>query len=277
MFVESDGARIHYDTSGDGEPVILLAGFGAAGSYWRRMPPLLDGFLCVTMDNRGVGDTVYDGPFSMADMADDAVAVMDGLGIGKAHVVGWSMGSHIARKLACRHPDRVADLTLVGTYLQRPARSDYVLRGMLSMVIDGKAPMECLFRSVNAFCLTESTFRRFEAEGRDAPLPREPLDPHGLLLQLDAIGDNDSGEPDLGISAPTLLIHGDEDIMVPCEQGVRVAERIPDSRMIILEGQGHGIPFDAYADDLLGFFSEHPIAGRRRPCGPPRSWRRCPP
>ena len=166
MFVESDGARIHYDTSGDGEPVILLAGFGAAGSYWRRMPPLLDGFLCVTMDNRGVGDTVYDGPFSMADMADDAVAVMDGLGIGKAHVVGWSMGSHIARKLACRHPDRVADLTLVGTYLQRPARSDYVLRGMLGMVIDGKAPMECLFRSVNAFCLTESDAGSDAAKGQ---------------------------------------------------------------------------------------------------------------
>lgn len=117
MFAESDGARISYDTAGDGEPVILLAGFGAAGSYWRRMPPLLNGCLCVTLDNRGVGDTVYDGPFSMADMADDAVAVMDDLGIGKAHVVGWSMGSHIARKLACRHPDRVADLTLVGTYL----------------------------------------------------------------------------------------------------------------------------------------------------------------
>ena len=277
MFAESERARISYETAGSGEPVVLIAGFGAAGSYWRRMIPLLDGYRVVTLDNRGVGCTEYDGPFSIADMADDVIAVMDDIGIPRAHVVGWSMGSHIARKLAGRHPGRLTDLTLIGTYLERPARSDYMLRGMTGMVLEGKAPIECLYRSINAFCMTESTFRRFEREGREVPLPRDAVDPRGLILQMDAIGDNDSGKPDLGISVPTMLIHGDEDIMVPCEQGMLVAERIPGSRMVLLKGQGHGIPFDAYSDELRRFFSEHPIAERRHRPSPPLSSRRCRP
>lgn len=259
MFAESDGARVRYDVSGDGEPVVLIAGFGAGRGYWRRMVPLLDGYRVVTLDNRGVGETSYDGEFTIEDMADDVAAVLDDLGIGRAHVVGWSMGSHIARKLASRHPDRVGALVLVGTYMERPARSDYMLRGMTGMVLEGRAPMECLYRSINAFCMTEAAFRRFEREGREAPLPREDMDPRGLMLQMDAIGDNDAGEPDLGISSPTLLIHGDEDIMVPCGEGRRVADAIPGSRWLLLKGQGHSIPFGAYADAVRGFLSEHPL------------------
>ena len=259
MFAVSDGARVCYDVSGEGETVILLSGFGAGRGYWRRMVPLLEGYRVVTLDNRGVGDTEYSGEFSIADQADDVVAVLDELCTERAHVVGWSMGSHIARKLAGRHPDRVGGLVLVGTYLERPARSDYVLRGMTDMVLEGRAPIECLYRSINAFCMTEATFRRFEEEGREAPLPREDMEPRGLMLQMDAIGDNDSQEPDLGISSPTLLIHGDEDIMVPWQQGRLVADRIPGSGWLLLKGQGHSIPFDAYADAVRGFLSEHPL------------------
>lgn len=259
MFAESDGAVVRYDVSGEGEPVVLIAGFGAGMGYWRRMVPLLEGYRVVRMDNRGVGETRYDDEFTIADMADDVVSVMDDCGMDRAHVIGWSMGSHIARKLASRHPDRVGALVLVGTYMTRPARSDYVLRGMTDMVLDGRAPLECLYRSINAFCMTEATFRRFEEEGRDAPLPREEADPRGLMLQMDAIGDNDAGEPDLGISAPTLLIHGDEDIMVPWQQGREVADAIPGSGWLLLRGQGHSIPFDAYADAVRGFLSEHPL------------------
>lgn len=78
------------------------------------------------------------------------------------------------------------------------------------------------------------------------------------------------------IHVPTLVIHGDEDIMVPCYEGRKVSDLIPDSRFLLLKGQGHGIPVKAYAESLLEFISEHPIAERRRPCGRPRSSPRYP-
>ena len=100
------------------------------------------------------------------------------------------------------------------------------------------------------------------AAGRDPPLPKDPDDPVKLMHQLMAIdvSDRERHEPDLHV--PTLVIHGDEDIMVPCYEGRKVSDLIPDSRFLLLKGQGHGIPVKAYAESLLEFMSEHPIAER---------------
>lgn len=276
MFAEADGARICFDSAGTGEPVVMIGGFAAGRGYWSKAPECLPGYRIITLDNRGVGDTEYSGQFSMSDMADDVIAVLDALGLEKAHIVGWSMGSHIARNLASRHPGRLIDLTLIGTYLDRPARSQYVLDRMLGLVLDREIPLKVLYMAINAFCFTEESFKRFEAAGRDPPLPKDPDDPVKLMHQLMAIdvSDRERHEPDIHV--PTLVIHGDEDIMVPCYEGRKVSDLIPDSRFLLLKGQGHGIPVKAYAESLLEFMSEHPIAGRRRPCGRPRSSPRYP-
>lgn len=258
MFADSKGAKIGFDVTGRGEPVVLIGGVGAGRRYWDRMVPLLEGFQVITLDNRGVGETEYSGQFSMDDMGDDVIAVLDALDYTNAHIVGWSMGAHIARNVACRYPERVTDLSLVATYLDRPARSQYVLDGMASLVESGRAPMEVLYRSINAFCLTEATFRKFEKEGREVPLPRESVDPAGFMMQLRAIDANDRRAADVDITAPTLLIHGDEDIMVPWAEGRRVADLIPSSQWVLLEGEGHGIAFESYAAILRSFMLEHP-------------------
>lgn len=261
MFAEARDARICFDSVGDGEPIVMIGGFGAGRGYWSKAPACLPGYRIICLDNRGVGDTEYEGEFSVSDMADDVVAVLDTSGIGKAHIVGWSMGSHIARNLASRHPDRVEDLTLVGTYLDRPARSQYVLGRSMDMVICGEMSPKALYMMINAFCFTEGTFRRFEEEGRDAPLPRTFDDPEGLMHQLEAIDANDR-ERIQKIDTPTLIIHGEEDIMVPFSEGRKVADLIPGSRFLLLSGQGHGIPVKSYSRELLEFLSEHPIAER---------------
>ena len=258
MFAEARDARICYDSVGEGDPVVMIGGFGASRGYWSKAPACLPGYRVISLDNRGVGDTEYEGPFSMSDMADDVVAVLDSSGIGKAHIVGWSMGSHIARNLASRHPDRVEDLTLVGTYLDRPARSQYVLGKSMEMVINGEMPLKALYVMINAFCFNEETFRRFEKEGRDAPLPKAFNNPKGLMHQLEAIDANDR-ERIQRIHAPTLVIHGEEDIMVPFSEGRKVADMIPGSRFLLLGGQGHGIPVKSYSGELLEFFSKHPV------------------
>lgn len=261
MFAEGRGARIFFDSAGQGEPLLMVGGFGAGHGYWSKAPMHLPGCRILTLDNRGVGETEYEGQFSISDMADDAVAILNALDIDRAHVLGWSMGSHITRNLASRHRDRVADLTLIGTYLDRPARSQYVLDRTLGMVRSGEIPLKVLYMMINAFCFSEETFRRFESEGRDAPLPRIFDDPEGLMHQLRAIDVNDK-ERVVDIGAPTLVLHGDEDIMVPWSEGRKVADLIPGSRFELLGDQGHSIPVKVYANMLLKFISEHRIAGR---------------
>ncbi len=260
MYADATGARIRYDSSGEGEPVVMIAGFGACGGYWSRAPSALPGYRIVSMDNRGVGGTEYSGGFSMEDMADDVVAVMDSEGIEKAHVVGWSMGSLIARNLASRHPDRLADLTLIGTYLERPARSEYVLDGMVRMVADGEASMKAFYSVVNAFCFSERVFRRFAEKGHPVPLPKEGQDVEGLMDQLTAIAEYDARKADTDIRVPALVIHGSEDIMVPPSEGRRMADLI-GGRFLLLDGEGHGISPDVYSRQLMGFMKEHPVGG----------------
>lgn len=259
MYADNGDARIWYEAVGEGEPLVMVAGFGAGHAFWRSAPSLLPGYRIVTLDNRGVGRTEYSGPFGTDDQADDVIAVMDALGIGKAHMVGWSMGSHIVRNLAVRHPGRVADLVLVGTYIDRPARSHYVLEETLRSVVSGELPLKSLYMMVNAFCLTEGAFERFEREGRSPPVPDQADDPQGLMDQLNAVGGNDVGARDVEVGVPVLIVHGAEDIMVPPEEGRKAASLIEGSRYMELPGQGHRIPLRFYAAYADAFFREHPV------------------
>ncbi|MBR2254523.1 MAG: alpha/beta fold hydrolase, partial [Candidatus Methanomethylophilaceae archaeon] len=130
-FAETDGARVHYETYGRGIPVILVTGLNGTVSFWDRLVQLMgDGYRTVAIDNRGAGLTEYRGPFSMSDMADDVRCIMDAEGIASAHLVGWSMGSHISLNLAARHPGRVRSLTLVSSMTRTPSRSSYILTSM---------------------------------------------------------------------------------------------------------------------------------------------------
>ena len=113
MFAEVNGVRLNYDDVGEGEPVLLLAGFGSNRRFWKAMPSLLPGCRCIMPDNRGVGDTEYSGRFTIGDMAEDAAQLVSSLGLERVHVVGWSMGSHIAQEFAYVHPGMTKSLTLV--------------------------------------------------------------------------------------------------------------------------------------------------------------------
>lgn len=259
MYAESGGARIWYEDVGEGEPLVMIAGFGAEHSFWSRAPSLLKGYRIVTLDNRGVGRTEYSGHFDTSVQADDVIAVMDALGIEKAHILGWSMGSHIARNLAVRYPDRLVDLILIGTYIDRPARSQYVLDGTLRAVVEGRIPLRFFYMMVNVFCLTEGAFEVFEKEGREPPVPRGEEDPQGLMDQLNAVGVNDTGARDVDIGVPTLIIHGAEDIMVPPSEGRKAAAAIEGSEYVELPGQGHRIPLKAYSAVADEFFRRHPV------------------
>lgn len=250
---------LNYEVEGEGEPVVLITGLGGDTAFWNGMVGLLSHrHRVITLDNRGVGLTDCGGkPFSVADMAADVVAILDHLGIERSHVLGWSMGGNIAQQLAVDFPERVGALVLVSTYARRPARSSVAIDTMIESVRQG-ASMETLSMMMQAFCLTESVFWRRETEGRSATI-RQSCGIEGFALQKLALDGFDGSAILSRLRAPTLVIHGRADIMVPCRFGRDLASRIPGAGMKHVEGAGHIIPPKLYHRAVLEHLAKHPL------------------
>ncbi|MBS1889400.1 MAG: alpha/beta fold hydrolase [Actinobacteria bacterium] len=199
-------------------------------------------FDCVVFDNRGIGDSgPAEAPFTIADLAADALAVMDAAGLETAHVLGISMGGMAAQELALAHPDRLRTLTLGCTYPGGPGSSLIAPQdaGPLLAAM-GSGDLERLFRAayeVNlspAFRADESHYADFAAMAGALPARRQTVQ-----LQLQAIGSHDTQARLAQIAAPTLVVHGTADKMIPVANGELIAASIPGARLELLEGVGH--------------------------------------
>ncbi len=257
MFAEVNGVRLWYESHGEGEPVLLLSGFGACCGYWKRMVPLLEGCRAITVDNRGIGKTEYSGRFSIHDLADDAVALMEHLGYRRFRAVGWSMGSTVLLSMSSRYPDRLISQVLVSTYKDRPARTSYVLGEFTRMLNEGSVGLEGFYVMVNAFCFSERFFRKFSDKGACVPLPKDSVDPNGLLDQIHAVDGFDPWDGFSQIAVPTMVVQGTEDIMTPFEQGRLVSEAIPGAVLLPVEGEGHNVDQKLYAEKAREFLLSH--------------------
>ena len=246
-----NGIRFNYEVTGKGEPVVLLTGFAGALAFWNGMLPLLQDYKVITVDNRGAGLTEYKGQFDTDDMADDVVALLDHLGIFKVHLLGWSMGSTIAHRIALRYPERLMTLTFVSPYSRRPARSSYVMNAAIRAVKEG-ADFDVFSTILNAFCFGESTFTSKEKKNSKLKLPTH-MSIHGIDDQMRVVDAYDGRSTIKDIPFPTLVIHGTEDIMVPLWIGSTIASNIKGSRFITIPNTGHIVPPSLYA----GFFKDH--------------------
>src|ERR1035437_4740347 len=111
--IKAGNINLSYETYGDGEPLLLIMGFGMSGAGWIPSLPFLSGFKCIYFDNRGTGlSDKPEGIYTVEGMADDASNLMRALGIAKAKVFGVSMGGMIAQELTLRHPEQVAKVVL---------------------------------------------------------------------------------------------------------------------------------------------------------------------
>ena len=115
---ENDGRRLYYEVQGDGDPLLCVTGLSADHFAWTlQVPPWSQSFKTIVFDNRDVGQSFRaDGPYEVADMAHDTLALVDGLGLERFHLVGMSMGGTIAQEIALAAPERVRTLTLVVTF-----------------------------------------------------------------------------------------------------------------------------------------------------------------
>jgi 3-oxoadipate enol-lactonase len=225
----------------DATPLLLIQGLGYTADLWHRILAALSGpRATIRMDNRGVGrSSVPEPPWSIEEMADDVISVLDDAGIERAHVFGVSMGGLIAQEVVLRHPSRVAKLILGCTH---PAGTDAVRMdpAAATMLMDRtpKSAREAIEASV-PFLYAETTSRD-DIDGDLAARLRYPLRATAYWAQLDAMRSHGGTLSRLAeVTAPTLVIHGTADKLVQPGNAELLAKAVPGARLVWLEGAGH--------------------------------------
>ena len=256
--------ELAYDTAGDdGTPVLLIMGFAVRGNAWRRQIPALSAqHRVIWFDNRGVGDTVAPRrPVSIRAFADDAAALLDHLGVERAHVVGISIGGMIAQHVAHRHPDRLRSLTLIATHAggrRAVLPTAQGLRLFLQANFDRRQRGDALLNLL----MTPEFLETADRERIKADLAEELGIRSGLarLGQLGAVLSHDMRRhlPRLG-QVPTLVIKPDRDVLIHPRNSDHLARRIPGARLVTVPDVGHGLLREHpghVSDLLLGHFAQ---------------------
>ena len=275
-FISSAGTKIYWEEDGqdgqegrDGrEPLLLVMGLGATLEWWHNIRGVLAArFRTILFDNRGVGRSdVPPAPYSIAQMADDAAAVLDGAAVSRAHVVGLSMGGYIAQELALRHPARVRSLVLGCTSCggRDAAPADAEVRAALT----ARASMtrEQAMWQMAPYTFDASTLREAIAREFDMRL-RTTVTNEGFFRQLEAIRAWTGSLSRLhAIAVPTLVIHGETDRLVPPENARILADAIPGARLVMLPRASHIFLTDRFEparDAILSFLDPAPAVSSR--------------
>jgi 3-oxoadipate enol-lactonase len=247
-FIENQGARIYWDERSLGEPVLLIMGLGYPSDMWWRVRPVLDGhYRTIVLDNRGSGRSdVPLGPYPIALMAADAVAVLDAAGVESAHVFGISMGGMIAQELALGYPKRVRSLILGCTAAGGPTaiRAEPEVAELL-MDRGSLTPEQAALAAI-PFVYDHDTPRQRIDEDlaiRRANFPR----PEGYMAQLQGILAWESYSRLPALRVRTLVIHGQTDRLVNIGNAELIAARIPGAKLVTLPHASHIFPTDQSA------------------------------
>jgi pimeloyl-ACP methyl ester carboxylesterase len=270
--VGANGIELYYESHGDddGVPLLLVNGLGSQLISWddELLQAFVDrGFRVVTFDNRDVGLSTWidtpglaigdevakamvggtiDAPYRLSDMAADAVALLDALGIGAAHVAGSSMGGMIVQTMAIEHPDRVLSLTSImsttgdrdvggptgeaASTLVRPAattREEAITQYVESRLVIG----------------SPDTWDEDALRAKGAAAYDRAFNPVGTGRQMLAvIASGPRSDKLRSLAVPTLVIHGSVDPLVAVSGGRRTAELVPGATFVEIEGMGHDLP-----------------------------------
>lgn len=248
--------------------MLLVMGLGGRAADWgTRFPGELSRrYRVVRVDNRGVGSSPKAaGGYTLSDLASDAVAVLDALGVSRAHVGGVSMGGMISQLIALEHPARVSSLMLIATHFGgrvEPPRPDAMrLFDPGEFMGLGRDPAKMMRLTLSIITAPGFSERHPEVvEEMVANVKAQPTSPAAFLAQLQAILGSDRSEQVRGIQHPTLVVHGEEDKLIPPSNGQELARRIPGARLAMMSGIGH-MPMLEAPDELsqlaLEFLGRH--------------------
>ncbi len=252
-----NGIKIWWDKVGSGSPLLIIQGLGyPSDASWRIIPELATRHTVVFFDNRGAGRSdVPAGTWTIETMAADAAAVLEAAEVGPAHIAGFSMGGLIAQELALSRPDLALSLVLGCT--SPGGRSAIPLTAEVAEQFTdwGDLPAQEAAWRASRVCYSESTTKD-EIEADIEVRMKVAADRRGYVNQLKAVAEF-KGVADR-ISAwtrPTLVVHGDSDLIVPVANAERIREVIPHCEVVIHEGAGHILMTDA-RDELVAAMLE---------------------
>ena len=292
----ANGIDIEYDTFGDrnGSPLLLIMGLSSQMVAWpesfcRKLAR--SGHWVLRFDNRDVGlSSKIEGvglpdlmaahlqgqpvaaPYTLSDMAADAVRLMDALKLENAHVCGLSMGGMIAQVMALEYPQRVTSLISMESSTgdpTLPSADPQAMEAMLSPPPQDRAGyIQHAVEVFRAFSGGSDKFDKTLEKELSANAYDRSFYPAGFVRQLAAIlTSGDRTESLASVTAPTLVIHGANDPLVPLAHGRATARAIPGAKLLVIEGLGHGIAYPTLWDEIVDAITQHTstAASRERP------------
>jgi pimeloyl-ACP methyl ester carboxylesterase/molybdopterin/thiamine biosynthesis adenylyltransferase len=255
---ELNGAELYYKVEGEGKPLLMISPLGADSTFWaRQTQQIARHFQVITFDNRGSGESSpCDGECSTDLMAEDAIGLLDSLGIKSAHVVGLALGGLVAQKIAVRRPDLVDRLVLASSYLKADERIEEVTRGWRQLAT--RRGMEALFDECIDYLFSPQYIEENSGElDKLKTFYRLTLvDPQSFCLQSLAGVQHDATDLVSAISQPTLVLHGEADRLVDVRHSRGLAERLPNGRCVLLEQAPHFLMWehaDRFNDEVIRF------------------------
>ena len=242
--MSANGQTLYHEEHGTGDPLLCVMGLATDTLAWLpQLQAFSERHRTIVFDNRDVGrSSMADGPYEIADMAKDALALADGLGLDTFHLLGVSMGGAISQELALAAPERVRTLTLAVTW----PRSGAWARKLAEIWSARTAGMTREQRVDELMLLTmsESFFENAEAVEwlRNAILANpnpQPVD--AFARQVDATSRHDAGDRLGSLSMPVHVIGAEHDILVPVWKSRELADLIPGARLTVVPAAPHGV------------------------------------
>ena len=286
--VDANGIRIEYDTFGSpsDRPLLLVMGLGGQMPMWDDAfcsGLAAEGQHVIRFDNRDVGLSTwfdeagapniielmqkaasgesFEVPYTLDDMADDTAGLIAALGLEDVHVCGASMGGMIVQTLAIRHPGRVRSLVSImsttGNAEVPPAKPEAMARLMTPPAAGRDGAIEASVETWKVIGSPGFPPDEDRVRERAGILYDRAFHPEGTVRQMAAIMAHGSRVEALrGVTAPTLVIHGEADPLVPVEGGRDTAASVPGAELLLIPGMGHDMPVGVWPQ-LTSAISEH--------------------
>jgi pimeloyl-ACP methyl ester carboxylesterase len=237
--VEVNGAKLYYETHGQGKPLVLIQGCGGNITMWEpQIEPLSKHFQLISFDNRGMGRSqVTPGDYTIQMLAQDTAGLIEQLGIEKAHILGWSMGGMIALELAIARPDLIDKLIISASASKFPESSIFLWKGFVDLLRHHQ--YESLSRWHMSLCFSHDFFDNagvVAATLNSLMNPPYPVTIEGFTNQTAALFSYDRRGQLQNLQIPTLLLGAEEDRFFPVSVVKETAADISEAKVEILPG-----------------------------------------
>lgn len=264
--VKVSDIALNYDITGEGDPVLLVTGWGADAMAWMmNIPSLAERYKVITVDNRGMGlsDKPHT-PYTAEMMADDTIGLLRHLGVGPVHLVGHSLGGMISQHVALKAPELLRSLTLMATSANVPVPAEPLVNLWCNIL--EKLGIESHTDNVIVWTLS---MPYVEHNWEMVQVLRQMMLAHWADVPLDPVCFRRQGEAILkhrvldrlgAIRTPTLVLAAEQDILTPPRNSEDIARAIPGAELVVLKDCAHGLNLEApseFAETLLGWLDRN--------------------